>query len=94
MLERKRAARGYAALGDDDDRDDVDIELGEGIGQQESGVTGTSMPHTVEEELENWDENAEDWDDTEHAGQSTTTQSGSVEDGVNVALSDTKKRND
>jgi hypothetical protein len=58
MLERKRAARGYGAVAGDDD---IDVELGEGIGGQESGV----VRPTVDEELERWDENAEDWDTTE-----------------------------
>jgi hypothetical protein len=59
MLERKRAARGYGAVAGDDD---IDVELGEGIGGQESGVV---RPPTVDEELERWDENAEDWETTE-----------------------------
>ncbi|KAF2851129.1 hypothetical protein T440DRAFT_467874 [Plenodomus tracheiphilus IPT5] len=58
MLERKRAARGYAAVAGDEERD---IELGESVGDQESGV----LRPTVDEELERWDENAEDWETTE-----------------------------
>ncbi|KAF2000464.1 hypothetical protein P154DRAFT_492151 [Amniculicola lignicola CBS 123094] len=58
MLERKRAARGYAAVAGEDG----DIELGEDASGQESGVVRSA---TVEEELERWDENAEDWEDTE-----------------------------
>lgn len=58
MLERKRAARGYGAvLGDDD----LDVELGENVEDQETGV----VRPTVDEELERWDENAEDWETTE-----------------------------
>lgn len=81
MLERKRAARGYAAVAGDEDRD---IELGESVHGQESGV----VRPTVEEELDQWDENAEDWETTEpeppngHA----TENGGDVGDG--------KKRND
>ncbi|KAF2758109.1 hypothetical protein EJ05DRAFT_510937 [Pseudovirgaria hyperparasitica] len=60
MLERKRAARSYQAVpGEDSERD---LELGEGVGEQETGVTGTAA---VQEELDNWDENAEDWETTE-----------------------------
>ncbi|KAF2252592.1 hypothetical protein BU26DRAFT_517190 [Trematosphaeria pertusa] len=59
MLERKRAARGYGAVAGDDH--DNDVELGEGIGGQETGV----VRPTVEQELDHWDENAEDWDTTE-----------------------------
>jgi hypothetical protein len=55
MLERKRAARGYTAVAGDEERD---IELGENVEGQESGVVRT----TVDEELDRWDENAEDWD--------------------------------
>ncbi|CBX98315.1 hypothetical protein IAQ61_010415 [Plenodomus lingam] len=58
MLERKRAARGYTAVAGDEERD---IELGESVGGQESGV----VRPTVDEELERWDENAVDWETTE-----------------------------
>ncbi|KAA8622515.1 hypothetical protein PtrSN002B_005950 [Pyrenophora tritici-repentis] len=58
MLGRKRAARGYTAVAGDEERD---IELGDHIQDQESGV----VRPTVDEELERWDENAEDWDTTE-----------------------------
>lgn len=70
MLERKRQRKTYTAVpGDEGDEDgEQDIELGEGVmGAQESGVTegeavgGRSM--TLEEEVDNWDENApDDWD--------------------------------
>lgn len=60
MLERKRAARGYTGVPGDED-----IELGEGGGAaQETGVIGTAVG-SVEEELDRWDENAEDWETTE-----------------------------
>jgi len=81
MLERKRAARGYGAIADDDH--DLDVELGEGIGEQETGI---ERP-TVEQELERWDENAEDWDTTE-PGDASNTQAASGD------LGDGKKRND
>lgn len=77
MLERKRAARGYAAVAGEDD-----VELGEGIPRQESGV----VRPTVDEELERWDENAEDWDTTE-----PEPAKAQIEDG---GLGDGKKRND
>ena len=62
MLERKRAARGYTAVAGDID-EERDIELGEtdNAEGQESGV----LRPTVDEELERWDENAEDWESTE-----------------------------
>jgi hypothetical protein len=58
MIERKRAARGYNAVAGDDD---LDVELGENLGGQDSGV----IRPTVDDELDRWDENAEDWDTTE-----------------------------
>ncbi|KAF2751654.1 hypothetical protein M011DRAFT_482485 [Sporormia fimetaria CBS 119925] len=66
MLERKRAARGYGAVAGDD-FDERDVELGETGSGQETGVTRP----TVEEELDRWDENAEDWEDTEPADNAT-----------------------
>lgn len=60
MLDRRRAAKSYHTVpGDDLERD---VELGEGVGEQETGVT---RGRTVEEELENWDENEVDWESTE-----------------------------
>ena len=60
MLERRRSRRQYGAVpGEEDD----DLELGEG---HESGVVNgdDEPPITLEEEVENWDENAmDDWDD-------------------------------
>ncbi|KAG4430267.1 hypothetical protein IFR05_014246 [Cadophora sp. M221] len=65
MLERKRLAKHYQAVPGDED-----LELGEGVGAQESGeVRGVSVPahRSVEEEVDNWDENLEDgWDEDEH----------------------------
>jgi len=51
MLKRKRESKNYTYVGDGED-----LELGEGVGPQESGTVG----QTLEEEVENWDEN--DWD--------------------------------
>lgn len=65
MLERKRAARGYGAVAGEDHEEDV--ELGEDIGGQETGV----VRPTVDEELDRWDENAEDWETTEPAEQAS-----------------------
>jgi hypothetical protein len=81
MLERKRAARGYGAVPGDDD---LDVELGETTDGQESGV----VRPTVDEELERWDENAEDWETTEPepANGKATADGGDLGDG--------KKRND
>ncbi|KEQ64120.1 uncharacterized protein M437DRAFT_27148, partial [Aureobasidium melanogenum CBS 110374] len=58
MLERRRAARNYTVV----PGEDQDIELGESTAGQETGVMSSSEPPNVTEELDNWDENAEDWD--------------------------------
>ncbi|RFU30863.1 hypothetical protein B7463_g5498, partial [Scytalidium lignicola] len=74
MLERKRLAKSYQVVPGDEE----DLELGEGVGAQESGTTSreASRP-TLDEEVDNWDENAEDaWDEDEHA---TGTESGEGE---------------
>lgn len=70
MLERRRANKHYdivpgEELGDDLERD---VELGEGIGTQETGTipapsVNEGHKKTVTEELDSWDENAEDWED-------------------------------
>jgi hypothetical protein len=89
MIERKRKAKTYnLASGEGND---FDVELGQDIGSQEEGVV---RPQTLEEEVDNWDENAEDWDDvdpkaTETGPEGSKTPPSSVEEGV-----DTKKRND
>jgi len=56
MLERKRSARTYALVPGEEE----DLELGEDVGH-EDGLTEVRA-QTLEEELDNWDENAEDWD--------------------------------
>jgi hypothetical protein len=73
MLDRRRAAKSYHNVpGDDPDRD---VELGEGLGAQESGITGG---RTVEEELDNWDENAVDWESTEPTEMANGASSGAA----------------
>jgi VanZ family protein len=71
MLDRKRQARAYHVVpnGDIDGEHDHDVELGEGmgLGAQEEGIVHTDVAPaavSLEEELDNWDENAEDddWD--------------------------------
>ena len=58
MLERKRAAKTYSVVPGEED-----VELGETghVEEQETGVVGTN----VTEELDNWDENADDWEEDE-----------------------------
>ena len=90
MLERKRRAKSLnLSTGLDD------VELGEGIPGQESGVVGAP---TLEDEVNNWDENAEDWDDGEPQGASNgaggdklpSASAGAAADGA----ADSKRRND
>jgi len=81
MLERKRAARGYAAVAGDED-----VELGENVDGQESGI----VRPTVDEELERWDENAEDWETTEPE----SAQSNGIAPADGQDLGEGKKRND
>lgn len=58
MLERKRQAR-HLNVGAGEE----DVELGEDIGEeQETGVTGTRA-RTLEEEVDQWDEN--NWEEDE-----------------------------
>ncbi|KAI5255701.1 hypothetical protein E4T42_01697 [Aureobasidium subglaciale] len=60
MLERRRAARNYQIV----PGEEQDIELGDNTTDQETGVLPSSeQPASITEELDNWDENAEDWDD-------------------------------
>ncbi|CZT42671.1 hypothetical protein WAI453_006891 [Rhynchosporium graminicola] len=71
MLERKRLAKHYQIVPVEEE----DLELGDGIGlgvgAQESGEVGAlpgPVQKSVEEELDNWDENMDDgWDEDEHA---------------------------
>lgn len=84
MLERRRRRRGVSTGEEEGDGlvGDVDIELGESESghseapPQESGVTagssslanGTGKPKTLEEQVDEWDENAPDdtWGDTDN----------------------------
>lgn len=86
--------RQYNAVpGEDDD----DLELGEGVGAQEEGVmsaAGNERSTTLEEEVDNWDENAVDaWDEDEGDGDIGTSNGKASE--LNGGESpDTKKRVD
>jgi len=100
MIERKRLKKHYTAV--PGEGDEHDLELGEGPGGQESGVVHhETAPAAVslEAELDNWDENAEDaWDEedqptgtsTEGDGQKTPSASSAGEE---IQL-ETKKRAD
>ena len=71
--------KNYSAVPGDDDGN-MDLELGEGSGAQESGVVPLhTAPAAVslEEEVDNWDENAEDtWEEEERTGESTEAEGG------------------
>ena len=87
MLERKRQRRQYGAV---PGAEDGDLELGEG---HETGVvSGEAGPsRTLEEEVDNWDENAmDDWDDEEGAD-TTAKQNGKGDDSGDIGDS---KRSD
>lgn len=70
MLDRKRQTRYQSVPG----QDITDVELGEGIADQEEGITAPSSSArgpTLQEEVDNWDENgADEWDeeDEEESG--------------------------
>jgi hypothetical protein len=77
MLERKRSRRSYSAVPGDDVGEEEDLELGESVGvgsttvagEQEEGVVAApssevERTQSLEEEVDNWDENAVDpWDE-------------------------------
>jgi hypothetical protein len=57
MLDRKRMTKSYQVVpGDDQDRD---VELGEGTGPQETGVTSTAAD---EQEAEDWNNPNDNWE--------------------------------
>ncbi|KAG5928774.1 hypothetical protein E4U42_008029 [Claviceps africana] len=83
MLDRKRNKKTYNAV---PDRDEEDVELGS---TQESGITiadADPLPErSLEEEVDNWDENAaDDWDDEDPTA--ATGPDGSAD------IGDSKKR--
>ncbi|KAG8669881.1 hypothetical protein FPOAC2_09223 [Fusarium poae] len=89
MLERRRRRRYSAVPGEDQG----DVELGEG---HESGVVeGASRSLTLEEEVDNWDENQidDDWDEEETHDVPANTHA--LDDSADIGdLAETKKRMD
>ena len=67
MLERKRASKTYQAVPGDEEAGPEEVELEENMGRQETGVTTSGQRETnLDQELDNWDENAaDDWDEEE-----------------------------
>ncbi|KAI0178036.1 hypothetical protein BJ166DRAFT_586123 [Pestalotiopsis sp. NC0098] len=101
MLERRRRGRRYDAVpGEDED----DLELGQGstaLGEeQEEGImnsTANERAPTLEEEVDNWDENAVDnWDEDDGDGDisAASTNPKTTEVDGDGDIGDTKKRTD
>ena len=103
MLERRRKNKHYDIVPGDEPADDEerDVELGT-VRDQETGsvpIGANGSPAQadagakktdVTEELDNWDENAEDWDDEPMpSSEAQKTPASSAEDG-----GDSKKRTD
>ena len=94
MLERKRQARQYNVVSGEED-----VELGEGMSDhegQESGVTG-ERSRTLEEEVDQWDENNWEEDEptaTEDSGDATKVSDDDAEAANPAMPSEPKKRSD
>lgn len=71
MLERKRAKRYQVVPGGEPDDHEIEMVDGTGDEEQEVGVVAARAEPTVTEQLDAWDENAQDWDEDEAA---TSTQ--------------------
>ena len=85
MLERRRRNKHYDMVPGDEE----DVELGEGVGisSQETGVIPAEAngqadaagdKTNVTQELDNWDENAEDWEEDGEQTATHTAEEGSV----------------
>ncbi|KAF7514744.1 hypothetical protein G7054_g15041 [Neopestalotiopsis clavispora] len=101
MLERRRRGRRYDAVpGEDED----DLELGQGVSSDEGHEEGimsstavTERTPTLEEEVDNWDENAVDaWDDDDGDGDigATSTKPQAHEVNGDGDIGEAKKRTD
>lgn len=77
MIERKRASKTYTAVpGDEETGGGGDVELQQGTGPQETGVTAPGQSErqaNMDEELDNWDENMEDDMEEDEAGHANGT---------------------
>jgi hypothetical protein len=87
MIERKRIARTFELV-PGEGTDDIDLELGNVDDQQETGVI---REPTLEQEVDNWDEHAQDdeWIADEAEATDGVEATGETEDATA-----TKKRND
>ncbi|KAI2635699.1 hypothetical protein GGS26DRAFT_509434 [Hypomontagnella submonticulosa] len=94
MLERKRQRRQYNAVPGEDAED---LELGESVGSQEEGVmsaAGNERSTTLEDEVDNWDENAVDAWDEDEGEEDIGTGNGKTSEHNGGDVTDTKKRVD
>ncbi|KAL7797229.1 hypothetical protein V8C37DRAFT_370400 [Trichoderma ceciliae] len=92
MLERKRQRKHYDAVPGEDGEDGEDVELGEG---QESGVMDApTRGRTLEEEVDNWDENAEDNWDEDNASIPGTPPTAAAKETDAADAQEAKKRTD
>ena len=93
MLERKRQAKYDAVPGEEGAEED--LELGEGIGPQETGIaTDTGAAVTTED---NWDNDADNWEDEEPTtGTESAEGDGKItpSTSVDTDLTNGKKRDD
>ena len=88
MLERRRKTRGYQRASGISD-ENRDVELG-GLEPDDQITTVADHSVNIEQELNDWDENAEDdWDGTDEPFQTSDSISKSPE----VAMDDTAKEN-
>ena len=72
MLERRRAAKYNIIPGGEGGEDDVELGESSTIAGQETGVTSTGP--SLDHEIDNWDENAEDaWDEEDAHGTGEST---------------------
>ena len=94
---RKRQKKGYGAVPGEEGADD-DVELGETAAPQASGVApagdapDAQKATTLEEEVDNWDENAIDaWDEDDMGDVGASTAGKAAEAVENGDAGDTKK---
>lgn len=93
MLERKRQAKYDAVPGDE--IAEGDLELGEGIGAQESGVAADTGTAVMSED--NWDNDADNWEEEEPTtGTESAEGDGKItpSTSVDTDLTNGKKRED
>lgn len=99
MLERKRASKTYHAVpGDEEAGGSGDVELHEGMGPQESGVTASGQTEgNMDDELDNWDENMpdpEEMEDIEGDRTNNTVDKNDAKSQIPVGEIDRKKRDE